>query len=88
MKHTPSQFFCALMENQWQARYTDEQMVKLLEKFNERKYRSGAKIISQNRRAYNRGELPGQEGKPDPVPKYDKWGNSQLKLSPKKGRKS
>jgi hypothetical protein len=92
MKPTPTQFFCSLMENQHFARYTDEKLLQLMEKFNQRKYRSGLKIIVQNRREYNRGALPGQEVRPLPVPKYDKHGNSCLSiippvLKPKKGKK-
>jgi hypothetical protein len=90
MKPTPSQFFCSLMENQHFAKYSDQQLLRMLEKFNQRKYRSGVNLIKQNRRAYNRGALPGQEGKPIPVPEYDEHGNSRLTISippqPKKGR--
>jgi hypothetical protein len=78
MKQTPSQFFCALMENQWQARYTDQQLLRLLEEFNQRKYRSGVKIVQQTRKLYNRGALPCQDSVPVAVPQYDKHSGANL----------
>ena len=70
MKHTPGQFFIAIMENQWQAKLPDDKIVRLMEDFNRRKYRAGIKLVQQYRRAYNRGEMPGQDGKPIQVPQY------------------
>ena len=76
IKQTPSQFFCAIMENQRHARLTDEDILRLMESFNQRKYRSPAnKIVPKYRNEYNAGKLPGQQGTPpEEIPRYDKYG--------------